>query len=156
MGNQNRSNTKPAEQVPVVDVAAEWREALEQAFGLEADPEKHTAAWFAELVLELRELGNRPPRPFVSDVPEANVEVVLVLSRADRLYRVLLIEREAERTRDNAKGEVEVIPAEERITTKGYQSKREALVDITKIRPKLERFLATGELPRNDKGAMPV
>lgn len=44
--------------------ADEWREAIENALGVESDSENHTPAWAAELVLAMREVGNQPsPTP---------------------------------------------------------------------------------------------
>jgi hypothetical protein len=38
---------------------SEWRTALEWALGLEPDAENHTPEWAANLVREIREIGNR-------------------------------------------------------------------------------------------------
>jgi hypothetical protein len=40
--------------------AEAWRLAIELALGLESDPENHTPSWAHEVVLEIREIGNRP------------------------------------------------------------------------------------------------
>jgi hypothetical protein len=36
-----------------------WRLAIEDALGVEADPENHTPAWANELVRTIREIGNQ-------------------------------------------------------------------------------------------------
>ena len=43
----------------VSDAARSWRRALEEALGLEDDPEIHTLEWARETVRTLRELGNQ-------------------------------------------------------------------------------------------------
>jgi len=43
----------------VSDATRSWRRALEEALGLEDDPENHTVEWARETVRTLRELGNQ-------------------------------------------------------------------------------------------------
>lgn len=45
--------------VPGVQDGAKWREAIEWALGVEADPEEHTTEWAKELVRAVREIGNK-------------------------------------------------------------------------------------------------
>lgn len=41
------------------DSATEWRESVEKALGLEADPENHTPEWAHNVILTIREIGNK-------------------------------------------------------------------------------------------------
>jgi hypothetical protein len=40
-------------------LAEEWRVAVEDALGLESDPENHTPEWAGEVILKIREIGNQ-------------------------------------------------------------------------------------------------
>ncbi len=39
--------------------AVKWRETVESALGLEPDPENHTPEWAHEVILNIREIGNK-------------------------------------------------------------------------------------------------
>lgn len=41
------------------DSATKWRESVEKALGLEADPENHTPDWAYDTILTIREIGNK-------------------------------------------------------------------------------------------------
>lgn len=41
------------------DSSTEWRESVEKALGLEADPENHTPEWAHDIILTIREIGNK-------------------------------------------------------------------------------------------------
>lgn len=81
--------------------------------------------------------GPEPPPALVlaGDDIEPEAELVIVLSKSlDNRYRVVVIERE--------------VGAEPEARTKGYGSKREALIAFTLEAPKMQRFLATGKHTR--------
>lgn len=64
-GARPRDNGIPAASAGQREAGEQWRLALEWALGLEPDPDNHTPEWAAELVRELREIGNeeRPLPP---------------------------------------------------------------------------------------------
>jgi len=39
--------------------AVKWRETVESALGIEPDPENHTPEWAYEIILNIREIGNK-------------------------------------------------------------------------------------------------
>ena len=52
-----------------------WRESIEKALGVEADAENHTPEWAEEIVLKIREIGNRTGFTLDAKVSEENDEL---------------------------------------------------------------------------------
>jgi len=61
-----------------------WREAVEQALGVENDPENHTPSWAFDVVRAAREIGNAPtPASPQADTSEQDVPVLRITVTRD-------------------------------------------------------------------------